>query len=182
MKQRSIRIFIAAAALLSTALASAADNPAFRLAAIFSGDWQGTTPGNNLRIRSTSLSTDPQHQYDLFFEVSGKYQEDHVRLQGVMRFDPEGIDVLVTYVPHFDPTVTGLSPNADVFTDQEARSACGVNFKPRGDGFTSETLGSSCALAIRGATTKWTIEAEPGSLRLRDAKTGETMRFKRVSK
>jgi hypothetical protein len=181
MKQRSI-LFLAAAGFLLAAVTPAAENPAYRLAAIFSGTWQGTTPGNTLRLNATSITTDPGHPYDLYFDIAGKYQEDNIRLQGVMRFDPEGIDVLVTYVPHFDPTVTALSANATTFTDQEARSACGVNFKPRGDGFTSETLGSSCALAIRGATSKWTVEAEPGSLRLREAQSGETLRFKRVSK
>ncbi len=170
------------AALLAAPAAPAADNQAYRLAAILSGGWQGSTPGNNLQLRATSMTTDPTHPYDLFIEVAGKYQEDNVRLQGVMRFDIEGRDVLVTYVPHFDTTVTALSQNAGVFTDREATAACGVNFKPRGDGFIGETLGSACALAIRGANSKWTVEAEPGTLRLRDAKTGETLRFKRMGK
>jgi len=29
---------------------------------------------------------------------------------------------------------------------------------------------------------KWTVELEPGSIRLRDVKSGETLRFNRVSK
>ena len=180
MKYRSILCI--AAVLLAASSAPAADNQAYRLAAILSGSFQGSTPGNNLLVKAQSFTTDPGHPYDLFIQVSGKYQDDNVRLQGVMRFDIEGRDVLITYVPHFDPTVTALSPNADNFTDREASAACGVNMKPRGDGFTGETLGSGCALAIRGATSKWTIEIEPGSLRLRNAKTGETLRFRRASK
>lgn len=180
MKQRSI--FCIAAALLVASVASALENQAYRLAAILSGSFQGSTPGNNLLIKNQSFTTDPAHPYDLFVQVSGKYQDDNVRLQGVMRFDIEGRDVLITYVPHFDPTVTALSSNADRFNDQEASAACGVNIKQRGDGFAGETLGSACALAIRGANSKWTIEIEPGTLRLRDAKTGETLRFKRASK
>ena len=186
MKKRWFPVFLAAAALAlsssSPAGAQALENQAYRLAAILSGTWQGSTPGNALQLRMTSLTTDPSHPYDLFVEVAGKYQEDNVRLQGVMRFDIEGRDVLVTYVPHFDPNVTALSQNVGVFTDREASSACGVNFKQRGDGFTSETLGSACAIAIRGATSKWTVEAEPGSLRLREVASGETLRFKRVGK
>jgi hypothetical protein len=181
MRKRSILV-LAAAVLLSATAASAAENQAYRLAAILSGNWQGSTPGNNLQLRATSLTTDPSHPYDLFIEVAGKYQEDNIRLQGVMRFDIEGRDVLVTYVPHFDPSVTALSQNATVFTDREATAACGCNFKQRGDGFIGETLGSSCAVAIRGANSKWTVEAEPGSLRLRESTTGETLRFKRVGK
>ncbi|MGH9369737.1 MAG: hypothetical protein ACRD3M_18965 [Thermoanaerobaculia bacterium] len=170
------------AALLSPGAAPAAENPAYSLAAILSGTWRGSTPGNNLLITTTSFTSDPGHPYDLFVQIAGKYQNDNVRLQGVMRFDIEGTDVLVTYVPHFDPTVTALSPGAAQFTDREATAACGLNMNPRGDGFIGETLGSSCALAIRGANSKWTVEAEPGSLRLRDARTGETLRFKRVTK
>lgn len=182
MKQRSVLVFFLAAALFSASAAPGADNQAYRLAAILSGDWQGSTPGNNLQLRATSLTTDPGHPYDLFIGIAGKYQEESIKLQGVLRFDIEGRDVLTTYVPHFDPTVTALSQNASVFTDREATAACGVNFKQRGDGFIGETLGSSCAIAIRGANSKWTVEFEPGSIRLRDAASGETLRFKRVTK
>jgi hypothetical protein len=181
MKRHSILVLLAAALFASAATAQTR-NPAYDLAAILSGNFQGSTPGNNLTVATQAFTSDPGHPYDLFVQVSGKYQNDNVRLQGVMRFDVEGRDVLVTYVPHFDPTVTALSSNAGSFTEREASAACGVNMKPRGDGFGGETLGSSCALAIRGATSKWTIEVEPGSLRLRDAKTGETLRFKRVTK
>lgn len=180
MTKRSILCL--ATALLCASSAPALENQAYRLAAILSGSFQGSTPGNNLLITNRSFTTDPTHPYDLFVQVSGKYQDDPVRLQGVMRFDIEGRDVLITYVPHFDPAVSALSTDADRFTDREASAACGVNMKQRGDGFAGETLGSACALAIRGANSKWTIEIEPGSLRLREAKTGETLRFKRISK
>ena len=180
MKKLSVLFLAGAVALV--ARARAAENPAYSVASILSGTWQGSTPGNELVIQTQSMTTDPQHPYDIFVQIFGKYQDDNVRLQGVMRFDVEGRDVLITYVPHFDPTVTSSSPNAEQFTDREASAACGVNMKPRGDGFVGETLGSACAVAIRGAKSKWTIEAEPGSLRLRDVQTGETLRFKRVAK
>jgi hypothetical protein len=181
MRQRSFPILVVAA-LLATSPAPAQENQAYRLAAILSGNFKGSTPGNDLLITTQSFTADPGHPYDLFVSIAGKYQNDNVRLQGVMRFDIEGRDVLVTYVPHFDPTITALSPNAAQFTDREATAACGVNMKQRGDGFIAETLGSSCALAIRGANSKWTIEVEPGSIRLRDAKSGETLRFKKQPK
>jgi hypothetical protein len=37
-------------------------------------------------------------------------------------------------------------------------------------------------MALRGAVGKWTVEIEPGSIRVREVKSGETLRFKRVSK
>jgi hypothetical protein len=175
-------LILAVAVLAASAVPVSAQNPAYTLEAILSGTFQGSTPGNNLLLSTQPFTADPDHPYDLFLTISGKYQEESVRLQGVLRLDHEGADVLLTYVPHFDLSVTAFSSNAANFTDREASSACTMNMRARGDGFAGETLGSSCALAIRGATSKWTIETEPGSIRLRDAKTGETLRFKRISK
>ncbi|HTO87168.1 MAG TPA: hypothetical protein VMR54_06515 [Thermoanaerobaculia bacterium] len=175
-------VILAAALLVASAVPVSAQNPAYTLEAILSGTFQGSTPGNNLLLSTQPFTADPDHPYDLFLTISGKYQEENVRLQGVLRLDHEGADVLLTYVPHFDLSVTAFSSNAANFTDREASSACTLNMRARGDGFAGETLGSSCALAIRGATSKWTIETEPGSIRLREAKTGETLRFKRISK
>lgn len=175
-------VILAAVLLVASAVPVSAQNPAYTLEAILSGTFQGSTPGNNLLLSTQPFTADPDHPYDLFLTISGKYQEESVRLQGVLRLDHEGADVLLTYVPHFDLSVTALSSNAANFTDREASSACTLNMRARGDGFAGETLGSSCALAIRGATSKWTIETEPGSIRLREAKTGETLRFKRISK
>lgn len=181
MHRRSLGILAVVLTVAATATLLA-QSPAYNIAGIFSGNFQGATPGNNLTLSTQPFTSDPEHPYDLFVQIHGKYREDNVRLQGVLRFDVEGIDVLVTYIPHFDPTVTAFSPAASQFTDREASAACGVNMKPRGDGFGGETLGSSCAIAIRGATSKWTVEIEPGMIRLRDARTGETLRFKKVAK
>lgn len=180
--RRSLFILAAAGLAASAAPAGASANPAYDLSAIFSGNWQGVTPGNELRLQIRSVPTDPSHLFDLFVQVSGKYQRANVRLQGVMRLESQARDVSLTYVPHFDPTVSAVSPDATRFTEQEANAACSLNMKARGDGFAGETLGSSCAVALRGAFSKWTIEVEPGTIRLRDAKTGETLRFRRVSK
>jgi hypothetical protein len=86
------------------------------------------------------------------------------------------------YIPHFDPTVSALSTNVARFTDEEANAACGLVMDPKGDGFAGETVGSTCARAIRGAIGKWTIEVDPATIRIRNVKTGETLRFKKVSK
>ena len=75
-----------------------------------------------------------------------------------------------------------LSQKATRFTESEANAACGLILNPRGDGFAGETPGAACAMAMRGVLGKWTIEIEPGSIRVREVKSGETLRFKRVSK
>jgi hypothetical protein len=176
---------VAAAAVVVAALpapAAASSNPVLDLASILSGTFQGTTPGNELRLDLRPVPTDEQHPYDLFLEIAGKYQGQSVRRQGLVRMETAGKDVYVGYVPHFDPTVTSMSADATKFTPSETTAACGFHLKPLGDGFTGETAGSSCAVALRGVTGKWTIELEPGGLRLRSNETGETLRFRRVSK
>ena len=157
-------------------------NRAYDLAAILSGTFQGSTPGNELRLDLRAVQTDTEHPYDLFVEASGKYQGQLVRRQGVLRVEQQGQHVYIGYVPHFDPTVTALSPNAARFTDQEAGAACGLTVDPRGDGFAGTTSGSSCMFALRGVRGKWSLEVEPGSIRLRDVDSGETLRFRRVGK
>lgn len=175
---------IVAAALLALALpaVSATQNQVLDLVNVLSGVWQGSTPGNDLRLDIRSVTTDPSHPYDLFLSVSGRFGKTNVRQQGLIRLESQGRTVYVGYIPHFDPTVTALSPNAARFTSEEANAACGLNLKPEGDGFTGETVGSSCVRAIRGAVGKWILDMEPGSIRLQNEKSGETLRFKRVSK
>jgi hypothetical protein len=55
--------------------------------------------------------------------------------------------------------------------------------KPKGDGFIGETLGTTtCARAIRGAIGKWSLEIEPGNMRIRNTDSGQTLRFKQTGK
>lgn len=182
MRSRTV-LRIALLGVLGAALpAAAADNPVVQVASILSGTFQGSTPGNELRLDLRSIATDPQHLYDLFFECSGKYQGQNVRRQGLIRLETQGRDVYLGYIPHFDATVTSLSPQATQFTESEANAACGLTLSPRGDGFAGETPGAGCAMAMRGALGKWTIEIEPGSFRIREVKSGETLRFRRVAR
>jgi hypothetical protein len=179
---KKLALLAAAVFALAAPARPATQSQVFDLTTMLSGTWEGATPGNTLRLNIRSVTTDPSHPYDLFLAVSGRFQETNVRQQGLIRLEPQGRSVYFGYIPHFDPTVSSLSPNAARFTSEEANAACGFHMKPRGDGFVGETTGSSCARAMRGAHSKWTIEVEPGSIRLQDSKSGETLRFKRVSK
>ena len=183
MKSTS-RVAIIAAVLLAATLplAAAGNNPEIELSQMLSGIFKGSTPGNELSLTIRSVTTDPQHLYDLYVQVSGKYQGTNVRQQGLIRLESQGKSAYLGYIPHFDPTVSSMSANAARFSEEEANAACGLVMEPKGDGFVGETVGSTCARAIRGALGKWTIEAEPGSMRIRNTKTGETLRFRRVEK
>ena len=171
-----------AAALPAIAQKGSGANQPYELSSILSGTWQGSTPGNELNLQIRSATTDPSHLYDLYLQVSGRYQNQNVRQQGLIRLEGQGKGVYFGYIPHFDPTVTALSTEVARFTEEEANAACGLVLSPKGDGFAGETVGSTCARAIRGALGKWTIDVEPGSIRIRSVSSGETLRFKRLSK
>jgi hypothetical protein len=183
MKSTS-RVLNVGIALLAVALplAAASNNPEIELSKMLSGIFRGSTPGNELTLTIRSVTTDPSHLYDLYLQASGKYQGTNIRQQGLIRLESQGKSVYFGYIPHFDPTVSSMSANAARFSDEEANAACGLVMEPKGDGFIGETVGSTCARAIRGALGKWTIEVEPGSMRIRNTKTGETLRFRRAEK
>lgn len=182
MKKKAFTGLAVLIALAAVPLSAAMQNQVFDLSSMLSGTWEGSTPGNGLRLEIRSVTTDPSHPYDLFLSVSGKFQETNVRQQGLIRLESQGKSVYFGYIPRFDATVTALSPDAARFSENEANAACGFHMKPEGDGFSGETSGSSCAVAMRGARGKWSIQIEPGSIRLQDTKTQETLRFKRVTK
>ncbi|MEP6993245.1 MAG: CpcT/CpeT family chromophore lyase [Acidobacteriota bacterium] len=163
--------------------ATASSDKLFDIASILSGTFEGSTPGNHLRLNLRPLSIDPEHPYDLFLEVTGQFEKDNVHQQGVIRLERQGSDIYFTYIPHFDPAITALSSGAGRFTERELTSACSFVVKPEGDGFAGDTLGTTtCALAMRGASGKWSVELEAGNIRLRNTVSGETLRFKQVGK
>jgi hypothetical protein len=174
---------ILVATLAAASPASASSDRLYDIAKILSGTFEGSTPGNHLRLDIRNLPSDPQHLYDYFLAVTGSFESTNVHQQGVIRLERQGEDVYFTYIPHFDPSITSLSQDAGRFTERELTSACSFIMKPVGDGFGGETLGStSCALAMRGAVGKWTVELEPGNMRLRNVESGETLRFKQIGR
>jgi len=181
---KRILIGVSAVVLMLTtgALLRAVDDPTAQIAGILSGTFEGSTPGNELRLDFRAVPTDGQHLYDLFLDVSGKYLGQVVKRQGLVRLESQGKGVYVGYIPHFDATVTALSSSATRFSDAEANAACGFTLSIAGDGFTGETTVSGCTMALRGGTGKWTIDMEPGTIRLRNVASGETLRFRRQGK
>lgn len=181
MKKFFFGILLGTLVVSSTARAS--EDRLYDIASLLSGTFEGATPGNHLRLDLRTLSIDPQHPFDLFLTVTGQFEKDNIHQQGVIRLERQGADIYFTYIPHFDPATTSLSSSAGRFTERELTSACSFVLKPQGDGFAGETLGSTtCALAMRGANGKWSVELEPGSVRLRNTSSGETLRFKQTGK
>jgi hypothetical protein len=182
MKSRTTAAVFALVASLLLPRAAAAEMSAHDLANMLTGVFVGSTPNNHLKLDVQTINSDPGNEFDLFLSVSGEFETTTVHQQGVIKLQPQGRGVYFGYVPHFDPTVTAISPAADRFSQREADAACGFMLNEKGDGFSGETLGSACAVAMRGAVQKWTIEVEPGTIRLQDPKTGETLRFTKLVK
>jgi hypothetical protein len=183
------RLFFTIAPALTAILAAAPalhaanEERVFEIASILSGTFEGSTPGNRLVLDISTVTIDPSHPYDLFLRVSGQFERTNVQQQGLIRLESQGNDVYFTYIPHFNPAVTALSMDAGRFTEQELNSACSFVLKPKGDGFVGDTLGSAtCALAMRGAIGKWSLELEPGALKVQNVDTSETLRFRLAGK
>lgn len=179
---------LTAAAIMVIALARGAsalpsDSHIYDITALLSGTFEGSTPGNHLRLNMSPVTLEPAHPYDLFLAVTGTFEKDNVHQQGVIRLETQGNDIYFTYIPHFNAAVTALSMDAGRFTERELTSACSFVLKPKGDGFVGDTLGTtSCALAMQGAIGKWSLELEPGNLRVRNVDSGETLRFQQTGK
>ena len=152
-------------------------------ASMMAGRWEGVTPGNRLHADIEGAGFHSlRHPYDLFLEVSGSFDEDNVREQGFMHLESQGRGVYLGYIPHFDPTVSALSPRATRFSASEANAACALYMEPQGDGFFGEVQGTTCAFAIRGAIGKWSLRVEPGTLVVQSVSSVETLRFRRIGR
>ncbi len=157
-------------------------DPAATFASMFGGHYEGVTPGNELRLNIDAAGFHSlSHPYDMFLEISGRFDGDNVRQQGFLHLESQGRGVFVGYIPHFDPTVSALSPRASRFSASEANAACQLFMEPRGDGFVGDNQGQTCAFAIRGAVGRWTLEVQPGGLVVRSEASGETLRFRRTN-
>jgi hypothetical protein len=181
MKRSSVAAAFVGLALASAAVAKGADPPIYAVSSMLSGTYEGITPGNHLTLNLSPVTLEPARPYDLFLSVTGRFENDNVVQQGVIRLETQGRDVYWTYIPHFNPAVTALSADAGRFTERELSSACSFVVNPKGDGFAGDTLGSAtCAMAMRGAIGKWSVELEPGSIRVRNTDSGETLRFRKT--
>jgi hypothetical protein len=161
--------------------AASAANPMANVSSVLSGIFRGSTPGNDLTLNIQNVGfASTTNAFDLSVTTSGRYQGTNTRDEGLLHVENQGDNVSLTYLPHFDPTVGSLSREATRFRREELESACYVILAPSGDGYAGETPGTAaCARAIPGAVGRWTVEVEPGSIRLRDAGSGETLRFQR---
>jgi len=174
---------IAVLAIVTASTAGAGPAAVDNLARYFTGTYRGVTPGNNLMLQVNPVTINISNPYDYFVTISGQFEKTNVREQGLIRIEPQGDSIYFGYIPHFNPAVTGISPNVGRFNSDERNSACSIYLKIQGDGFAGQTRPSDCARAIRGTAGRtWDVEIEPNRITLRDAKSGETLRFEKEEK
>lgn len=145
--------------------APAGSSAAWEVASMISGTYQAEGSDLRLDIRGadTPVGSDG---INLFARASGRYGERNVSEQGVVHVENQAGDVLVAYIPRFDPTITALSPGATNVTASEIRAACTVYLGSSGAGYSGRTSGTtSCAQAIGGAVGEWAVEVQPGMIR-----------------
>jgi hypothetical protein len=183
-KSQSIRASVIGLLVLVTAMtAGAAPAPIDNLSRYFAGMYRGVTPGNNLTLQVTPVTINLSNPYDYFVTVSGQFEKTNIREQALLRIETQGDSIHIGYIPHFNPAVSGISPSVGRFSPDELNAACGLYLRVEGDGFGGETRPSDCARAIRGtAGRSWRVEIEPNRITLKDAKTGETLRFEKEEK
>ncbi len=155
------RLATFAIVVLSAATTLVADQPYLNLARQLAGRYVGIAgPGNNLRI-VVQPGRPLQEEQHLTVTVQGKYNGSNVRFDGLLALQPQGQTVRLIW--------TGR------------RSDCQVDIHPEGDGFEGVTLPGTCQTAFQNPTPgKWQFQTEPGSFRLRNVETGETLRFRKV--
>jgi hypothetical protein len=140
----------------------AADQPYVAFAKQLVGHYDGIAgPANKLRVivQPARPSIDEQR---LTVTVQGTYNGHNVRFDGFLSLEPQGDSVRLIWL-------------------MRRGNECQVDIHPEGDGFVGVTLPATCQTAFQNPTPgKWEFQTEPGSFRLRNVETGETLRFRKV--
>ncbi|MDQ5858469.1 MAG: hypothetical protein M3542_09380 [Acidobacteriota bacterium] len=137
-----------------------------------SGRFVGTSPENNLMLELERLRDPKLGRVSLVLTVSGRYRGTDVRQSGLVRLAGSHAAPRLAYYPDFEP---GASTQKVSVRDRPPGRRCGVVLKPSGEGFSAET---SCEDVMPGA---WALEMASDGIRLDNVRSGETLRFTKVS-
>jgi hypothetical protein len=165
MKTSISRLLTAALGLLLVLGANsmfAADQPYVGLAKQLIGFYDGVAgPANNLRVIIHPARPSVEEQR-LNVTVQGTYNGNNVRFDGFLRLEPQGDSARLIWL-------------------MRRGNDCQVDIHPEGDGFVGVSLPAMCQTAFQNPTPgKWEFQIEPGSFRLRNVESGETLRFRKV--
>lgn len=120
-------------------------------------------PENKLRITVQPARPVPGEPstYQFTVTIQGRYNRSNVQLTGALGIQPQGESARLLWI----------TPR---------QNDCQVDIHPAGDGFEGTTVGGACQLAFQNPTPgRWEFQTEPGSLRVRNVESGETLRFRK---
>jgi hypothetical protein len=158
---------------------SRGSGPASHVASMISGTYRLQEPDSDLRLTISSTGGTGQ-MLDLFASARGSVGGRNVSEQGVLHLESEGPDARVIYTPHFDPTITLVSPTLNEFSPAETAAACSLVLRPDAGGWEGDTEErGTCVRAIGGAVGRWRMEIREGEIRLHD-REGQPLVFRRA--
>lgn len=146
-------------------------------ASLLSGRFEGAGAGNDLALELQRLRDPRVSSVTLLVTVSGVYKGVSFERSDRLRVSSLGTSLEGSYRPDVDPNVERLASPVKRSGKDRNRRVCSVPFKPKGDGFIAET---SCGDLFPGGNGRWTIELQPGTIRLRSLASSETLEFSRT--
>ena len=156
---------LALCVFVSTGIAAlAADEPSLDLARQLQGWYEGVAgPGNQLKILIQPAGAGSDYSYNFDVTIQGRYEKRNISILGALQIEREGKGVR--------------------FRWGSGKGGCDIPLRRAGDGFVGETLPGACMTAFQYPVPgKWKFEIEPGgSIRIRGADTGETLRFRKTA-
>lgn len=139
---------------------------------MLSGRFVGTGSENELSIELERLRDPKVGRVSLLLSVSGRYRGNEVRRSGLVRLAGSDAAPRLVYYPDFEP---GASAQRVSLRDRPPGRRCGVVLKPEGERFSAEP---SCEDVLPG---QWALEIGADGIRLENVRSGETLRFTKVT-
>lgn len=151
------------------------------VAALFllSGRFEGIGAGNDLVLDLQRLRDPRMSSGTLLVTVSGAYKGVPFERSDLLRVRSHGSSPEASYHPDVDPKAARLAKAGKRLGNARHRQACSMLFKPKGEGFIAE---APCGEFFPGGKDRWTMELQPGTIRLRSLASNEMLEFSRTSR
>jgi hypothetical protein len=158
---------------------------AWEVASMLNGTYrgEGEAAGLRLDISSAQNSLPSSQLFNLFTTLTGKHGRRNFNERGIVQLEAHVDQVIVSVVPHFDPSVSLLSDSVTEFSPTEVQAACHLFLIPLDQGYAGRTQGSgTCVRAIGGAVGDWQVQILPGVIRFSKPDSQEALVFRKTGR